>query len=170
VAALIIVLSVVFITNSINLVSPSTEKAVDMKLTIKAQDTLVALGTVDQPSNFSSVLKRGLAAWTGLEAGNTIEIPPAEVSIKDLDWQIQLLLPPNMLYNLQIVYWNDMTGALETKTLIYHGDAQNLTYNAVSGSKKIVINDEDTQSISNSYWKNIAKPKTIEAILIIWSV
>ncbi len=170
VAALIIVVSVMFITSSINLVSPSTEKAVDTKMTIMAQDTLVTLGTVDQPSNFSSVLKRDLVAWTGLEASDTVEVPAGETAIVGLNDQIGEMLPPNVLYNLQVLYWNDLTGTLETKTLIYHGDAQNLTYNALSGSKKIVINDEDTQGIGSSYWKNMAKPKTVEAKLIIWWV
>ena len=73
-------------------------------------------------------------------------------------------------YNLEIVYWNGTALEFDNKTLIYHGDARNLTYNAVSGKKKIVLNEGDVIGLSDSYWKDQEMPRVIEVILVMWSV
>lgn len=172
VAGLIIVFAIIFITNSISLVSPQTENAAAAKLSIKAQDTLAVLDSIDQPSNFSSVLHRDITAWTGYEGNIGAEIDPREPSIQDLDQQIHSSLyatAPNVLYNLQVMYVDD-TNTLVTKTLIYHGDSQNLTLSAVSAYKKIVLNEEDLNGLPDSYWKTMQKPQSLEVVLIMWSV
>ncbi len=56
IAALILIFAILYIMGAINLVSPQTGKAVDMKHAVRAQDILTALGSVDQPSNYSSEL------------------------------------------------------------------------------------------------------------------
>ena len=80
VAALVLIFAILYITGAINLVSPQTEKAAVMKEYIRAEDTLTVLGSVDQPSNYSSILLRDVSAWKGNE-GNSLGSSPGESSI-----------------------------------------------------------------------------------------
>ena len=59
------------------------------------------------------------------------------------------MLPPNVLYNLYVTYWDDGTNTMTTKTLIYHGEPHD---NAVSASKKMVLNGGDIEALPSSYW------------------
>jgi hypothetical protein len=172
VAALILIFAILYITGAINLVSPQTGKAVVMKQYIRAEDTLTVLGSVDLPANYSSVLLRNVSAWKGGEANGASEVAPGESSIMLLNRSIYSLLPPDVLFNLYVTYWDDSTNTTITKTLIYHGDPMN---NAVSASKKIVVNSGDVEALPSSYWyplvrhDGLSEPKALEVRLVTWS-
>jgi hypothetical protein len=173
VAALILIFAILYITGAINLVSPQTEKAAVMKESIRAEDTLTVLGSVDQPANYSSMLLRDVSAWKGNEGNSVSEVAPGEPSIIHLDSTIYTMLPPNMLYNLYVTYWDDDTNAMTTKTLIYHGEPHD---NAVSASKKTVLNGGDVEALPSSYWYplvmsgTISEAKALEIRLVTWSI
>jgi hypothetical protein len=54
--------------------------------------------------------------------------------------------------------------------MIYHGDAQELTYGAVSAAKKFILYKEGVKDLTGSYCKNMQMPKALEVVLIMWSV
>lgn len=128
VAALILVFAVIYITGAINLVSPQIEKSAVTKLSVTAEDMLTVLGTVDQPSNYSSVLLRNISAWNGGEANNTSEVNQSESSLLNLDYTISSMLPANVMYNMYVTYWDETNSALVTKTLIYQATRSSAPY------------------------------------------
>jgi hypothetical protein len=175
VAALVLIFAILYITGAINLVSPQTEKAAVMKESIRAEDTLTVLGSVDQPSNYSSMLLRDVSAWKGSEVNYSKEEvdPGGESSIMALDSTIYSMLPPNIIYNLYVTYWDDGANAMKTKTLIYRGEPHD---NAVSASKKIVLNGGDVEALPSSYWYplvmsgTVSEVKALEIRLVMWSI
>jgi hypothetical protein len=195
VSGLILVITLMYIINSITFVSPQTEKTTVMKMSIKAEDIVAVLGTSDQPTDFTSNMTTCLARWNGTEADNDHVIGPGEQSIEWLDGRIRSLLPAYVvfnstsggststfaysktyaLYNLNISYINDAaTAALgypvyDDRMLIFHGEPQE---NAVMASKIIVLNHKDIYGPGGnwSYWNKTVAPKVVEIKLIIWNV
>lgn len=173
VAALILVFVILYITGAVNLVSPQTEKASVMKLSIVAEDTLTVIGTIDMPANYSSVLLRDITAWQGHEGSSDAAIDAGEPSIQGLNDEIAAMQSPNVLYNLYVSYWDATTGQIETKTLIYNGDPQ---LNGVTASKKLALNDFDLKGQTQSFWYDIVEPdlasgpRIIEVQLVMWSI
>lgn len=194
VAGLILVLTLMYITNSITFVAPQTEKTTVMKMMVKADDILTVLSTSDQPTIHDSELTRDIASWMGVEASDNNEWGAGETSIARLDGTIKSIVPLSIvfnsnsefgtdtftsyktyvLFNLDISYVNDTATAaqghvvFDNRQLIHQGVPQE---NAVKASKIIILNDKDLAGTSG-YWKNIAAttPKIVEAKLSLWFV
>jgi len=197
VAGLILVITLMYVTNSITFVSPQTEKTTAMKLTIKAEDIMTAIGSSSHEAGLNSELQQCIALWKGGEATDTHIVNPGEIdighhSIGDLNNTIRQLLPQNLsfdsyyfngtgsnyksyvLYNLYISYVNDTESAIQGRTvftnkqLIYQGMPQE---NAITASKIVVLNSNDMLDLS-SFWNqtHTTAPRLVEARLVIWTI
>ncbi len=168
IAGLMMVLALSYIIGSVTLLSPQTEKTTIVKLTIKAEDTLMVLGAIDQPSNASSPLLRDIAMWRGGEA-NPSKFGAGEASISRLNDSLFSMMPQNVFYNVNLTYYEPATGKIETKYLIYMGEPEG---NSASASKTILLNQGDiNNTLSPSQkWKDMEMPKVVEVRLILWSI
>jgi hypothetical protein len=172
VSALVVLVALTYIIGSITFVSPQTEKTTVMKLSIKAQDIMNVMSGQDQPGNFTSPLTRGIAQWKGGLADPTHEVNASELSIIGLNDRIRSLLPPKVMYNMNISYIDEPASAaagrliFDEEYLIFQGDPQE---NSVMASKIVVLNGYDINGSTN-YWNNMTVPKTVEVKLVLWSI
>jgi len=176
VSALVVLVALTYIIGSITFVSPQTEKTTVMKLSIKAQDIMNVLSGQDRPGNFTSPLTRGIAQWNGGVADPLAvppqEVNPGELSIISLNDRIRSLLPPKVMYNMNVSYIDEPASAaagrliFNDEYLIFQGDPQD---NSVMASKIIVLNSYDINGSTN-YWNGMTAPKTVEIKLVLWSI
>jgi hypothetical protein len=175
VSGMVIVLALMYILSSITFVSPQTEKTTVMKMSILSQDILNVLSTPDQPGNYTNPLARNISKWQGgvADPGQSYEVNPGEPSILWLNDKIQSLVPPNVMYNVDLLYINDTASAAEghlvfdNKPVIFMGDPHD---NAVTASKLVVVNYYDVNNSVYSYWNHTVIPKTVEVQLALWYI
>jgi hypothetical protein len=187
IAGLILILTLMYITSSITLVSPQTEKALVMKQGIKAADILNSL-VAENITSYHNPLSDAIALWNGNSA-LTADMDPAypdnypvygtELSIMELNKTIGKMVHDgegtsndkhnNTMYNVYLIY-KDAAGTYTQKGIILNGEPYD---NAASASKFITLNAGDTKS---NYWKGyetltpIGLPKVIEVRLVLWSI
>lgn len=168
VAAVLVIGLLVFITQSVSVVSPQTEMTTNMKLLQKTSDTLICLDRLNETN--TSELKSTISCWGGVPAdyASNYPVPPAEKNISVLDEKIRDYLLPDenysdVNYNVEIFYHNN-TGD-HTMPLILHGKPGD---NSVIASRLITINEGDYAS---SLWEDSSYfPQMIEVRLISWYI
>jgi hypothetical protein len=180
IAGLILVLTLMYITSSITLVSPQTEKSLVMKQGIKAADILNVLSAKNCTLTNHNPLLDAIALWNGNVSTfeNSVDNPvnASEFSIMSLNKTIGMILHDcdrhnNTLFNVYLIY-NDSTGSFTNKPVILNGEPSDFD-NAASASKIIVLHLSDQKS---DYWKYFETstpcemPKVIEVRLVLWSV
>lgn len=183
-AALILVVVLLFVTNSITFVAPQVEKSVDMNMSVMASDILTTTDVGDQ--NHISELKMDVLAWNN---NSTIDpgtgIPGGEPGIASLDQSIGAYLPPYdnnntqnkiIRYSVSFFYFDGANWV--NRTVISHGSAYD---NVMTASKIVTLNSNDDQLINKSltsgmsrsaYWNNMVNahqmPKVVEIRLSLW--
>ncbi|WP_424357884.1 DUF7288 family protein [Methanocella sp. MCL-LM] len=168
IAAVVVVGLLIFIIQSISVVSPQTEMTSNMKLLQKASDTLICLDRLNETN--TSELKSTISGWNGTLADYETNLSLVEMNISLLDEKIRYYLTPDgnysdIYYNVEIFYHND-TGD-HRAPLIVHGKPGD---NSVVASRLITINSNEKTS---SFWaESIAEyssfPQVVEVRLISW--
>jgi hypothetical protein len=182
IAGLILVLTLMYLTSSITLVSPQTEKALVMKQGIKAADVLNVLAAENSTVTNYNQLSSLVAQWDGHIASfdNPADNPVSAIEpyIMRLNRTIDSMLHDsdrhnNTLFNVYLIYNNGPSG-YTTMPIILNGEPSDFD-NAASAAKIIVLNENDLKSDN---WKfsdpghTILRPMplVIEVRLVIWSI
>ncbi len=184
-AALMLLVVLTAVIQSITFVAPQTEKTLDMNLSVMATDILTTLNIGDE--NHISPLKLSALNWShGTAIDPTRGYPPSEGGIASLDRAIGEYLPPyddantqNKLirYNVSFFYFDGTRWVDEV--VITHGTPYD---NTMTVSKIITLNPEDDELIGRSiydgkilrsgYWNNFANqnrmPMVVEVRLSLW--
>lgn len=155
VASLILLSVLLFILQSNSIIVPQTERSIDMKLYEKAGDALICL---DRSNNdiWSAMapLSTYVAEWDGV----------SDMTGLDLDNYIASMLPDQVQYNLDLVYF-DSTGSKQDKPVIVHGIPHD---NSVVSTRLITINEDEV----SSYWRGAypagSFPHVVQVKLICW--
>lgn len=164
VAAIVLLLAVYFIINSISVVSPQTERSLDMKLAVRSQDALNILTASDY--NHPGDLKSYIVSWNGTDAGPGFSTGPGEWSCAYLNGNLSTVMPNNSMYNVMLRYNN--SNVWESHMVVYNGEPHD---NAVTASQIVVLNRLDNKSMNMSkYWANVPKPVTVEVKMFAWYI
>jgi hypothetical protein len=172
-AAGILLIVLLFITQSITFVAPQTEKSVDMGLSVTASDILATLNTGNE--YHPSELKEAVEGWDGRGldefAAGTEVVPGMECLDEAIEGVPLSNLPPNVRYCVWFYYdeAGDGTGWTD-KPIIAHGAPHD---NAITSSKMITLNVYDDQYIDRSdYWygKSDRMPVVVVVRLSLWYV
>ncbi|MDY6965073.1 MAG: hypothetical protein SVM80_03775 [Halobacteriota archaeon] len=174
-AAVLMVITLYFVTQSAVVVTPQTELSIDAQLKQIGNDVLTVLDSEEIYNSTTDeiLLKRYVANWSGAEA-DIISPVPNSIDIdddgeNDLNATLYELLPDNVMYNVDFVYVNGTGANMElNKTHVIKRGAPVEDSVVVSRLVTIHWNDE----ISN-YWNltNMRGPpdiKVIEVRLILW--
>jgi len=163
-AALLMVGVLLFIMQSVALVTPQTGMTTDMKLYQKTADTLICM---DNPSgDNSSILKAAIAGWSGNPATITSITPPGDTNVSGLNNMIASNLSTNVAssdvsYEVDIHY-NDGTTDHDVPVIIHGKPADN----SVVSSRLVTINRGD---LNSTFWATKNRyPQVVEVRLISW--
>ena len=168
-AALLLIVTLLFVTNSITFVSPQTEKTIDINTSMMSQDILNTMNVGDM--NHTSQLKQYVLSWNGTNVTNSAGtgIPANEPGIESLDTAIRSTLSPNINYSVTFSFVNGTT-PWENETVISHGQPYD---NAVSAYKIITLNSADVSSL-NKEWgvmdTNGHMPTVVVVKLSVWYI
>ncbi|SFM67216.1 DUF7288 family protein [Methanolobus profundi] len=156
-AAILMTLTVLMITQSTTIVSPQNELAIDVQLEQMGADTLTVL---DRASNTSIRynLTQCVASWDMTEA----TYPANNLII--LDSSIGNLIP-GILYNVDLAYVDN--GDLEVSKVIIKGQPKE---NAVVVRHFVTLTNQTVQSMNGSWGLADDEIKVVEVRMTTWTV
>ncbi|WP_174589800.1 DUF7288 family protein [Methanocella conradii] len=166
VASVILLSVLLFIIQANSIVTPQTERSVDMKLYERASDTLTCMDRNDADSTIWSTigsLKSYVAGWNGSTVTDGVQ-----GNMTELDSVIRSMLPEHVQYSVSFIYYNGtyngMPGNRQECPVIVHGKPAD---NSVVSSRLVTLNEGDAVS---DYWKNVNKcfPQVVEVKLTCW--
>jgi 5-hydroxyisourate hydrolase-like protein (transthyretin family) len=158
-SALILIGVLLFIFQSISIVTPQTEKTMDMKLGMKATDALVCMDRIDEDR--STYLKEAVTSWNGGTATYSSHVSATEDGIKALDAEIASMLSPDVSYRVDLAYYDGVSDHLVP--LILHGIPGD---NSVVASRLVAMNEDDSVS---AFWRGVGRyPLVAEIRLTCW--
>jgi len=160
VASVILLSVLLFIIQANSIVTPQTERSVDMKLYERASDTLTCMDRNDADSTIWSTissLKSYVALWNGSTVADGVQ-----GNLTGLDSDIRSMLPDHVQYSVSFIYYNG-TGRQECPVIVHGKPADN----SVASSRLVTLNEGDAVS---DYWKNVNKcfPQLVEVKLTCW--
>lgn len=158
-SALIMVGVLLFIFQSISIVTPQTEKSADMKLGQIASDTLICIDRTTE--DYGSDLKAAVAMWNGHAATHSDDVSPGEPDIGSLDAQIRGMLSSDIAYRVELSYYDG--SAMNITPVIIHGVPGD---NSVVVTRLVTLNDDDR--LSGFWTANNRFPQVIEVRLTCW--
>jgi hypothetical protein len=162
VTASIILLGVLlFIIQANAVITPQTERTVDMKLYEKASDTLTVLDRSDTDSwSFTKPLKTYVVGWNGGTVTDGVQ-----ANMTELDDSISRLLPSDVQYSLSFLY-NNSTGMHESHVIVHGVPADN----SVVSTRLVTLNSND--AYLSSFWAttNNRFPQVVQVKLTCWYI
>lgn len=179
IAAGIMIGVLIFILQSVSIVTPQTESTMDMKLQQKASDILICLDRYNETN--TSTLKVNVSGWQGRETqylSSPDEFNPLPLDesggdddpeIEGMDKAIDLYMADDVLYNVDFYYY-DKTIAPEgytIKHIIKHGEPND---NSVMVKKLVTINKVDNVPASSFWATNDRYPEVVEVRLTAWYI
>lgn len=157
-AAVLVITTVMFITRATVVVTPQIELALDAQLKQYSNDALTIVDSEPVGMN----LTKYVAAWNGIEANISLQVPDG---MMDLDNDLSAIMPDNIAYNVDFVYWNN---SLKTTHVIVHGVPPD---NSITASRLVTLHSTDLKS---SYWNGTGitdlNPRVVEVRLISWYI
>lgn len=160
-ASIILLGVLLFIVQANSVITPQTERTVDMKLYEKASDALTVLDRSDSDSwSLTKPLKTYVAGWDGQTVAYGV---PADMS--ELDSSISRLLPSDVQYSLSFLY-NNSTGMHESQVIVHGTPADN----SVVSTKLVTLNSDDTYL--SGFWAttNNRFPQVVQVKLTCWYI
>jgi len=159
-AAILVISTIIFITRAMVVVTPQIELSLDAQLKQYSSDALIQLDS-DNLYNLTGYV----AAWNGGGANLTVQVAN---NITGLDNRLNGILPDNVAYNLDFVYWKDSLKSLNTTHVIVHGVPPD---NSITASHLVTLHSTDSLS---SYWNGTGitdlNPRVVEVRLISWYI
>ncbi|AFV23739.1 hypothetical protein Mpsy_1532 [Methanolobus psychrophilus R15] len=158
-AALLMTLTILTITQSAMIITPQNELVMDVQLKQIASDALTVLDSAPE-ATIRNDLTECIASWNMTEASLTVN------NLGMLDNELSYLLP-DILYNVNIAYFDVGTQKLTDKKVIVNGAP---TENAVV-ARRLVSLSNSTVSSSGGAW-GIADDELliVEVRLTAWRV
>ena len=158
-SALILIGVLLIVFSSITVVTPQTEMTTDMKAYQSAADVITI---VDRPNEaHGSDLKGWVAGWNGGCSNYSCSVSPGEKGMAALDGQIASLLPSDMMYNVELSYYDGNSEV--TVPVITHGVPGD---NSNIATGMVTLNGFDNTS---AYWTGRARfPQLVQARLTVW--
>ena len=169
-AALLMIVTIFFVTQGVTVITPQTELSLSAQLKQLGADALTVLDTEDPIDGI--LLKKYVAAWDGTEA--TIGNPPPEsIDVNssqfgsnggnDLNHSLYLLLPKDVLYNVDFVYKNG--SSMNTSHVIMKGFPPD---DSIAVSQLVTLHRIDDNIRSPQL--NTTELKVVGVRLILWHV
>ena len=168
-AAVLMIVTIFFVTQGVTVITPQTESSLDAQLKQLGADALTVLDTEDPIDGI--LLKKYVAAWDGTEATITNPVPDSiDVNSSqfgsngknDLNHSLYLLLPKDVLYNVDLVYKNG--SFMNTSSVILKGFPPD---DSIAVSQLVTLHSDDN---IRSPKLNTTDLKVVEARVILWWV
>ena len=168
-AVAILIGLLLFIIQSVSIATPQTEMTMDLKLQQNASDMLLCIDRINETGE--SDLKNYILNWNGHESSwpEKAVDKDLEGSIYDLDRLIDSYTPPEIAYNVDILYIDEFNGKKREnlKQIIRHGDPND---NSVMVKKLVTINRLDDMDPAG-FWKTANRfPQIVEVRLTVWYI
>jgi len=131
-SALLMIFAILFVSKSVAITMPQSGEFVNSQLQLYGHDALKMLDRED--FNSDGQLKKYVAGWDGVEAGEAISISP---SLDEFNRDLSKMFPDNIRYNVDFVYAYE--GSIIEKPVIYHGIPPD---NSISVFQLVTLYDE----------------------------
>jgi len=177
-AALLMISTVFFVTQGVTVITPQTGLSLDVQLKQSGSDALVVLDTEYQKDGI--LLKRYVAAWDGTEANVTYPVPKSidvnssyfgNASGNGLNHTLSVLLPKDVVYNVDFVFWDKNDNFMNTSHVIMKGYPPD---DSIAVSQLVTLHHNEYKYKLSDYWNNIITDETdakvVEVRLILWHV
>ena len=178
-AALLMISTLFFVTQGVTVITPQTGLSLDVQLKQSGADALMVLDTEDPIDGI--LLKKYVAAWNGTEA-TIINPVPKSIDVNSdqfknaggngLNDSLYVLLPEDVVYNVDFVYTNGSNNDLNTSHVIMKGYPPD---DSIAVSKLVTLHRNETDyELSKAYWNNTiteaTDAKVVDVRLILWHV
>ena len=177
-AALLMISTVFFVTQGVTVITPQTGLSLDVQLKQSGSDALVVLDTEYQKDGI--LLKRYVAAWDGTEANVTYPVPKSidvnssyfgNASGNGLNHTLSVLLPKDVVYNVDFVFWDKNDNFMNTSHVIMKGYPPD---DSIAVSQLVTLHHNEYKYKLSDYWKDLIPDETdakvVEVRLILWHV
>jgi hypothetical protein len=172
-AAVLMIATIFFVTQGVMVITPQTGLSLSAQLKQLGSDALTVLDTEDPIDDI--LLKKYVAAWNGTEANITHPVPQSiEVnsfqfgsdSGNDLNHSLSMLLPEDVLYNVDFVYVNG--SSMNTSHVILKGFPPD---DSIAVSQMVTLHHNESNYDLSDHWKGqITDAKVVGFRLILWWV
>jgi hypothetical protein len=172
-AAVLMIATIFFVTQGVMVITPQTGLSLSAQLKQLGSDALTVLDTEDPIDDI--LLKKYVAAWNGTEANITHPVPQSiEVnsfqfgsdSGNDLNHSLSMLLPEDVLYNVDFVYVNG--SSMNTSHVILKGFPPD---DSIAVSQMVTLHHNESNYDLSDHWKGqITDAKVVGVRLILWWV
>jgi hypothetical protein len=176
-AAVLMIATIFFVTQGVMVITPQTGLSLSAQLKQLGADALTVLDAEDPIDGI--LLKKYVASWNGTEATITNPVPDSiDVNSSqfgsdgknDLNHSLYLLLPEDVLYNVDFVYVNG--SSMNTSHVILKGFPPD---DSIAVSQMVTLHQNETDyKLSEEYWNNTitdaTDAKVVEVRLILWWV
>ena len=178
-AALLMISTVFFVTQGVTVITPQTGLSLDVQLKQSGADALMVLDTEDPIDGI--LLKKYVAAWDGTKANITYPVPKSidvnsdqfkNASGNGLNHSLYMLLPEDVVYNVDFVFWDKNDNFMNTSHVIMKGYPPD---DSIAVSQLVTLHHNETDyELSEAYWNNTITDETdakvVEVRLILWQV
>ena len=175
-AAILMLATLFFVTQGTTYITPQTEMSLDVQLMQFGHDALIVLDSEDPEDDI--LLKKYVLGWNGTEASfinpvpNSIDVNSSQFGTNgdnDLNHSLHELLPNNVVYNVDFVFYNETTQELNTSHIIMNGAPMD---NSVGVSQLVTLHYNDLNDAPPySVWNDIINTyelQVVEVRLILW--
>jgi hypothetical protein len=158
-AAILMTMTVLMITQSTAIVTPQNELAIDVQLEQIGSDTLKVIDIAPQTSIIRNNLTECVASWD-----TTTEASYPTNNLEILDNSISNLMP-EILYNVNFAYTRN--GNLTVKKVIIHGQPAD---NAVVVRHYVTLTNETVKTMGGGWNLADDEIKVVEVRMTTWKV
>ena len=173
-ASLILLAVLLLIIQANSLAQPQTEKTIDMKLGVMANDVITCMdyNSTNSWSPNSSSLQSYVENWNGSYVSYASGVPYTNQELSGLNNSITAMLPIDVMYNLNFTYfinYANNTIVPQDNMVITNGEPGD---NSMVATRIITINSNDELSDS-SIWKSyltqgVKFPMVVEVRITCW--
>ena len=178
-AALLMISTVFFVTQGVTVITPQTGLSLDVQLKQSGADALMVLDTEDPVDGI--LLKKYVAAWNGTKKAKITYPVPDSIDVNssyfgddgknDLNHSLSELLPEDIVYNVDFVFWDKNDNFMNTSHVIMKGFPPD---DSIAVSQLVTLHHNETDYDLSDYWKGqiteATDAKVVEVRLILWQV
>jgi len=175
-AALLMISTVFFVTQGVTVITPQTGLSLDVQLKQSGADALMVLET-EYPED-GILLKKYVAAWNGTKANITYPVPKSidvnssyfgNASGNGLNHTLSVLLPEDVVYNVDFVFWDKNGNFMNTSHVIMKGFPPD---DSIAVSQLVTLHNDEYKYEPSNHWNITGETdaKVVEVRLILWQV
>lgn len=158
IAAVLMTMTILSITQSTAIVTPQNELAIDVQLEQISSDALRVLDVVPESSNIRNNLTECVASWNKTEASYP------DYNLELLEINLENLMP-DLLYNVDFAYVEN--DSVEVRKVIINGQPAD---NSVAVRHFVTLTNDTVQTMNGSWTLADDEIKVVEIRMITWKV